>query len=196
MRSSSRRFTRVSPLLLAVATVAAAIACHRGPRAASTGPAAPAAPQLSDGNVVAIVLAANNTDLSYARLVPSRTSNAQVKTFATLMITDHTILNTRANDIAASRGIVAEDNAASLDFRDHSAQRRDILRELQGAAFDSTYIANEIQYHQELIAALDNLLIPYTRNAELREFVSNLKPAVSAHLAHAERVRASLAARK
>ena len=187
MRLSPRRLTRFSSLLLV-----AAFGCHRG-APASNGPAAP---QLNDGNVVAIVLAANNTDLSYARLVPSRSSNAQVKAFAELMTTDHTILNARANEIAARTGITPEDHPASLDFRDHSAQRRDILRELQGAKFDSTYIANEIQYHQELLAALDGLLIPFTRGPELREFVANLKPAVSAHLAHAERVRAALSVRK
>ena len=92
--------------------------------------------------------------------------------------------------------INAEDNAISLDFRDHSAARRDVLRELEGARFDSTYVANEIQYHQELLAAIDAVLVPNARNAELREFVVNLKPPVSAHLAHAEQVRATLASRK
>ena len=193
MRTTSRRLMRFSSLLL-LATTAAAMACHRG--AAASARTGPAAPQINDGNIVAIVLAANNTDLSYARLVPARSANTEVKAFATRMTTDHTILNTRVTDIASRAGIAPEDHPASLDFRDHSAQRRDILRELEGAKFDSTYIANEIQYHQELLAALDGLLIPFTRNAELREFVTNLKPAVSAHLAHAERIRAALATRK
>ena len=189
MRLTPRRLTRVSSLCL---VLVAALACHRG---SGTG-AGPAAPQLTDGNVVAIVLAANNTDLSYARLVPARSTNALVKTFAELMTTDHTILNARVNEIASRNGVTPDDHPASLDFRDHSAQRRDVLRELSGARFDSTYIANEIQYHKELLAALDGLLIPFTHGPELREFVANLKPAVSAHLAHAERVRASLTTRK
>lgn len=188
MRLTSRSFMRFSSFFLV-----AAVACHRGPGGAASSPSAPT---VTDGNVVAIVLAANNTDLSYARLVPSRSSNADVKAFAARMTTDHTLLNARVNEIASRSGITPEDHPASLDFRDHSAQRRDVLRELAGAPFDSTYIANEIQYHQELLSALDDLLIPHTRNAELREFVTNLKPAVSAHLAHAERVRATLAKKK
>ena len=187
MRPHLPHLTRVSSLVLV-----AALACHHAP----PGPVGPSVPHLTDGNAVAIVLAANNTDLSYARLVPSRSRNAQVRTFADLMTTDHTLLNARVNEIATRNGIEAEDDVNSLDFRDHSANRRDILRELDGAKFDSTYIANEIQYHQELLAALDNLLIPLTRNAELRGYVTNLKPAVSSHLAHAERVRAALASRK
>jgi putative membrane protein len=174
-------------------SLVAALACHRT-HTADTAPAS--GPRITDGNIVAIILAANNTDLSYARLVPSRARSADVKAFAQRMTTDHGILNTQATNIAARNGITAEDNEVSLDFRDHSAARRDILRELEGARFDSTYIANEVQYHQELLSALDNVLAPRTRNAELREFVTNLRPAVSAHLAHAEQLRAALATRK
>ncbi|MEP7001884.1 MAG: DUF4142 domain-containing protein [bacterium] len=174
----------------------AVVACHRSHSAVDGAPVSSAAPRVTEGNIVAIVLAANATDLSYARLVPSRARSAEVKGFALRMTTDHTLLNTRVNDIAERNRITAEDDAISLDFRDHSAARRDILRELDGARFDSTYIANEITYHQELLAAIDGVLVPSARNADLREFVMSLKPAVSAHLAHAEQIRATLASRK
>lgn len=179
-------------LRFAIISLAVAAGCHRssGLRSAAGLPA------VDDGNVVAIVLAANNTDLSYARLVPARAMSAAVTAFAARMTTDHTLLSARVAEIAQREGIVAEDDATSLDFRDHSAARRDVLRELTGAAFDSTYTANEIQYHTELLAALDSVLIPGSRNAALKEFVVALRPAVSAHLAHAERVRATLATRK
>ena len=182
----------------------ALIACrHPAATGTSSAPAAAAAAstpsinrvgtiQVSDGNAIAIILAANNTDLSYARLVPSRTRTASVRAFAERMTTDHTILNTRVNDIAMRNDITAEDHPLSLDFRDHSADRRDILRELEGARFDSTYASNEIQYHRELLDAIDRVLLPSARNRELREFVTQLRPAVSAHLAHAEQMRAAL----
>jgi putative membrane protein len=151
---------------------------------------------VSDAYIIAIILAANNTDLSYARLVPSRAQSAEVKAFAQRMTTDHTTLNMRVNDIAQRNGITAEDNAISLAFRDHSAARRDILREHMDARFDSTYAANEIQYHTELLSALQKVLTPNARNAELREFVANLRPAMAAHLAHAEQIHAALATKK
>ena len=194
---------------LAMLSVAAVVACRRpvtGTRTAATPAATPATAssaspasadaRVSQANVVAIVLAANNTDISYARLVPARTSNPEVRAFAQRMLTDHTLLNARIMDIAARDLIIVEDNQTSLDFRDHSAGRRDIMRELTGAKFDSTYIANEILYHRELLDAISSVLIPNTRSAELRDFVTNLRPAVSAHLAHAEQIRATLASRR
>lgn len=179
-------------LRLALLSLAVAAGCHRP--ASMLGSAG--APDLDDGNIVAIVLAANNTDLSYARLVPGRASSAEVKAFAARMTADHTLMNARAADIALRNGISAEDDGISLVFRDQSAARRDVLRELTGARFDSTYVENEIRYHTELLAALDGVLIPRARNAALKQFVVTLRPAVSAHLAHAEQVRATLAARK
>ena len=190
MRPISRFATALPWLCLATA-----VACHRTP-GGSAAPASAAAPHVTEGNVVAIILAANATDLSYARLVPGRAKSAEVRAFATRMTTDHTVLNARVNDIALRNRITAEDDVISLDFRDHSAARRDVLRELQGSRFDSTYVANEIQYHQELLAAIDGVLVRSVRNADLREFVMSLKPAVSAHLAHAEQVRDILASRK
>ena len=184
MRLTTSQLSRLSGL-----SFLAAMACHRG-GAESSAPIS--GPRLSDGNIVAIILAANNTDLSYARLVPSRARSADVKAFAQRMTTDHTILNARVSDIAMRNGITAEDDITSLDFRDRSASRRDILRELEGARFDSTYAANEVQYHQELLSAINTLLAPSARNSELREFAGNLRPAVTAHLAHAEQMRAAL----
>jgi putative membrane protein len=181
-------FARITTL----AALVSIAACHRG---GSVEPATVAGPRVNDGNIIAIVLAANNTDLSYARLA-GRTQNADVRSFAQLMTTDHTILNMRVNDIAQRNRIRPEDNDISLSFRDYSAERRDVMRGLPGAAFDSTYAANEVQYHLDLLSALNQVLAPQAKNAELREFVTNLKPAVTAHLAHAEQLQANLKKKK
>ena len=176
------------PTMLFLALVAG---CHRPSGGGTAGTS-----EVNDGNIVAIVMAANNTDLSYARLVPGRAASAEVKAFAVRMITDHTLLSARAAEIALRHGIAAEDDPISLDFRDHSAARRDVLQELSGTRFDSTYVENEIQYHTELLSTLDGVLVPRVRTEELKQFIAALRPAVSAHLAHAEQVRATLAARR
>src|SRR4051794_29406482 len=102
--SDMRHIRRVMLCFVALA------GCHRTP-ATEAFPAQPSrtslAVRISEGNLVAIVLAANNTDLSYARLVPGRARSNAVKTFAQRMSTDHTSLNNRIADIALRNGIVA-----------------------------------------------------------------------------------------
>jgi putative membrane protein len=149
---------------------------------------------LSDRDVAAIFLAANNTDVSYAQvaLAPGRTSNADVIAFANRMLSDHGGLNRSALDLFSSTGITPRDNTISLDFRDESAAKRDTLREHNGALFDSVYMASEVRYHTRLLVAIDSVLLPATRHAELKALLTRVRPAVAAHLEHATRIQAGL----
>jgi len=143
-----------------------------------------------------MVLALNNTDLSYARLAPSRAERADVKEFAQRMLTDHAGVNGLVNDLLTKLNVTPVDNAASLDLRDESANRRDAMRDLIAFGFDSTYIENEVAYHVKFLATIDSVLIPVAKNAELKGLLVAVRPAVAAHLAHAEQVRANVISRK
>jgi putative membrane protein len=149
---------------------------------------------LNDRDVAAIFLAVNNTDISYAQvaLTPGRTTNTEVIAFANRMLSDHGGLNRSAIDLLGTTNIVPRDNTMSLDFRDESAAKRDTLREKTGPAFDSTYMENEVRYHAKLLVTLDSLLLPNTKNADLRTLLARVRPAVAAHLEHATRVQAGL----
>ena len=152
--------------------------------------------RMGDANIAAMLLATNNTDISYARLVPSRALREDVKQFAQRMLTDHVGVNAQLTETLTKLDMTPEDNLASLDMRDESAARRDAMRDLTGFAFDSAYITNEISYHQRFLAALDQLMLPRVRNAELRTLLVTVRPAVAAHLAHAEQVWANVMARR
>lgn len=168
---------------------------------ASPTPAAQAATprpsgNLRDANIAAMVLALNNTDISYARLAPARAEREDVRRFAERMLTDHTGVNQLVTTLLEKLDLAAEDNLASLDMRDESAEKRDIMRELSGYAFDSTYIENEVSYHRKFLTQIDNLMLPSVRNAELRQLLTSVRPAVASHLAHAEQVRSDVLARR
>ncbi len=148
----------------------------------------------NDAGIAAMVLALNYTDISYARLAPARAERQDVKQFAERMLTDHTGVNALVAQLLQKLDLTPEDNEASLDMRDESSAKRDLMRELNARAFDSTYIENEVAYHQKFLNALDQELIPSARNAELKTLLTNVRPAVAAHLAHAEQVRANVLA--
>ena len=151
---------------------------------------------VNDATISAMVLASNYTDISYAQLAPARAMRQDVREFARRMLTDHTAVNQLVRDLLARLDMSPVDNIASLDLRDESSENRDIMRELSGYAFDSTYIENEVRYHRKFLTSLDEIMIPRSRNDELRTLLSNVRPAVAAHLAHAEQVRANVLAKK
>lgn len=148
-----------------------------------------------DANIAAIVLAESNTDISYARLAPNRARSADVKAYAAAMMADHAGVNRAVNDVLVRAKLDPEDNKMSLDFRDESAARRDELRNLNGHAFDSAYVANEVTYQTKFLAAIDANLLPNAMNSDLKQLLTSLRPAVAAHLAHAQQVQAALATR-
>jgi putative membrane protein len=173
-----------------IAAVVLLADCSRFRRAANAPEPRPAGP--NDGNIAAMLLAANNTDISYAKLVPGRSLSPAVQDFARRMLVDHGAVNTAMNELISRTKLLPEENTASLDFRDESTTKRDRMRELEGRQFDSAYIANEIDYHSRLLATLDNTLIPRASDAQLRQVLVSVRPAVAAHLTHAQRVQAGL----
>ena len=152
--------------------------------------------RLTEANIAAMVMALNNTDISYARLVPARSERDDVKQFAERMLTDHNGVNGMVSDVLSKLDIAPEDNIASLDMRDESAEKRDILREISGYPFDSTYIENETAYHRKFLAQIDTAMVPAARTIEMQGLLNALRPAVAAHLAHAEQVRANVIAKR
>lgn len=161
--------------------------------AASTGLRAQAAqPDLSDPEVAHVAVTANSIDVDAARFAQPRLRGEAARRFAATMITDHTAVNGQAAALAARLGVTPRDNAVSRSLLAGAAEAQATLDPLQGDAFDRAYLDREVAYHQAVLDALGGLLIPTTENAELRDLLVAVRPAIAAHLEHARQLRASL----
>ena len=155
-------------------------------------PASAAHPDLSDPEVAHVAVTANSIDIDLAKFALTRTRNAEVKKFANTMITDHSAVNAQAAALASRLGVTPKDNQVSQSLQSGAAEARKKLESLRGAAFDRAYMDREIAYHQAVLDAIDGLLIPTTENAELKKLLTDVRPAIAAHLAHAKELRSSL----
>lgn len=180
----SRSRHRLLPLALALLFTSA---LH-----AQNPPAPAAAPDPSDPEVAHVAVTANTIDIDLAKFAQTRATNAAVKQFAATMITDHTAVNAQAAALAAKLGITPTDNAVSQSLEGGSKQARASLEPLRGAAFNRAYMDREVAYHQAVLDAIDKLLIPTTENAELRQLLVAVRPAIATHLDHAKQVRSQL----
>ena len=165
--------------------------------ALSTGLHAQSAPSdLSDPEVAHVAVTANGIDIGLAKLAQSRTHNRDVKQFATTMITDHSAVNAQATARATQLGVTPKDTAVSQSLLKGASEARATIEPLKGKAFDKAYIDREVGYHQAVLEALDNLLIPTTENAELKKLLVDVRPAFAAHLEHAKKLQGTLVASK
>jgi putative membrane protein len=53
-----------------------------------------------------------------------------------------------------------------------------------------------VAYHQAVLDAVDKVLIPSAKNAELKDLIVKVRPAFVAHLEHAKMVQADLVKKK
>lgn len=161
--------------------------------APAAAPAEPAAGAVTDPQIADIVVAANEVDIRAGELAQSKGSSAQVKEFAQRMITDHSGVNQAATDLVTRLGVTPEPSPTSQQLRQGGEQSRGTLQGLSGAEFDRAYIDHEVTYHQQVLDAIDQTLIPNAQNPELKALLEQTRPAVAAHLQHAKEIQSSLA---
>jgi putative membrane protein len=148
---------------------------------------------VNDAQIASIVVTANQVDIDAGQFATSRATSDEVKTFARLMVTDHTGVNKAATDLAAKLKVTPEDNPTSRSLKADGEKSLTHLKTLKGAAFDKAYIDREVAYHQQVIDALDSTLIPGATNEELKALLVKVRPAFIAHLEHAKRLQTSMA---
>jgi putative membrane protein len=147
---------------------------------------------VSDAQIAAIVVTANQVDIDAGKLAESKATDPDVKAFGKQMATDHTGVNKQASDLVTKLGVTPEDNATARSLKSGGTDNVAQLSKLQGAAFDKAYIAHEVAYHQQVLDALDKTLIPNASNEQLKALLVKVRPAFVAHLEHAKTLQGRL----
>ncbi len=146
----------------------------------------------SDPQIVGIVQTANQLDIGEAKLALKKTKNDEVKQFAQQMIDDHTKLMNSVNDLGKKLNVTPEDSDTSKSLKSADAAETKKLRGMKGKAFDKEYIDHEVAFHQQVIDAASNVLIPNAQNAELKSALQGAAPLLQGHLEHAKQIQSSL----
>ena len=146
----------------------------------------------TDPQIAAIVVAANQVDIDAGKLAVKMSHTKDVQDFAQRMITDHTGVNKSAVDLVTKLKVTPEDNPTSQSLKSGGEENLKNLKTLNGAAFDKAYVDHEVAYHEQVLDAVDKVLIPNATNSELKALLVKVRPAFVAHLEHAKRIQASL----
>jgi putative membrane protein len=171
----------MNPLHLATAALAVALAPLS---AIAAGP--------NDAQIAAIVVTANQVDIDAGNYAAAHAGAEDVKTFANLMVTDHTSVNKSAVELAGRLHLTPEDNATAQSLKKGGDDNVAHLKTLSGAPFDRAYVDHEVAYHEAVLKALDTTLIPSATNADLKALMVKVRPAFVAHLDHAKMLQAKL----
>lgn len=166
---------------------------HETSSAESTATPTAQAPALTDGNIIAIFVAANDADIKNGQQAMSKSKNSQVKTFADRMIKDHGAAKKEAQDLAGRINISADDNDASRQLMSDTDAMRDSLGKMSGMQYDKNYVDDEVAIHEKVLDTLDNTLIPNAQNPDLKTLLTQARDIVKSHLDHAKSLQTQLA---
>jgi putative membrane protein len=184
-QSTVRQPSRRSIMRRAVLVLTTAIAFAAAPAIAQqSGP--------SDAQIAHIVVTANQVDIDAGKLAKAKSKNKDVKAFGQQMINDHTGVNKQATALVKKLKVKPEDNDTSKSLKQGGKENIAALKKLKGAEFDRAYIDHEVDYHQQVVDAIDKTLLPSAQNAQLKNLITKVRPAIVAHLEHAKQIQGKL----
>ena len=146
----------------------------------------------SDPHIAGIVMAANQGEIDQGNAASTRATNADVRAFARMMVTDHTTALGAVRDTASRAAVISMDNDTTSALQRTSRETVTNLATYSGAEYDRQYMQTQINLHQWLLTALDQHLIPLARNRDLRSLLETQRVSVAAHLEQARAIRARL----
>jgi putative membrane protein len=149
-----------------------------------SAPEAPAA-RLDDPTIVAIFDNANTADIETGNLAAKRGSTNEVRQFGAMLARDHAMVRQQGRDLAQKLGVTPTPPKSNQSARDQAAVMGR-LTGLKGAEFDRAFLQREVQFHKDVIAAIESTLLPAIKNQELKALVVKVTPAFQAHLTMAE----------
>jgi putative membrane protein len=124
-------------------------------------------------------------EVEAAKLAKEKGTAADVKTFADMMIKDHTAANQKLKALADSKKIDVSDDAMLLD------KAKAMILELRGAkSFDQAYANNQVKAHEATIEIFEEE-IKDGKDAELKAFATETLPKLKAHLEMAKKLAAA-----
>ena len=124
-------------------------------------------------------------EVEAGKLAMEKGTAADVKTFADMMVKDHTAANQKLKALADKKNIDVSDDAELLD------KAKAMILELRSAkSFDQAYANNQVKAHEATIEIFEDE-IKHGEDAELKAFATETLPKLKAHLVEAKKLAAA-----
>ena len=129
----------------------------------------------------------NRAEIELGQLAQSKASNDQVKSYAEMLVSDHTKANDEVTSLAQTKSVTLP---GDLTAAQKSA--KDKLTPLSGAAFDKQYIDAMVRDHQKAVKAFQQQT--KATDADVRAFAQKTLPVLQHHLEEAQRLQKTVGA--
>lgn len=148
---------------------------------------------LDDATIVYIYDEANTADIETGELAVKRGSTKEIRNFGATLVRDHKAARQLGRDLA-KKLVVTPTPLADDPYAKGHADAMAKLKTLHGKDFDKAFMKHEVAYHAAVIDAIQNTLLPATKNAELKALEIKIVPAFQGHLLMAQTLEKKISA--
>jgi Raf kinase inhibitor-like YbhB/YbcL family protein len=108
-----------------------------------------------------------------------------VKAFGQRMVDEHSAANRRLTSELMNLGVTPADSATRRELAMAAAQATNSLWAAPTATFDQVYLQSQVDMHSQVLALIDDVLLPSATGTLLKAEVAGMRMSVVAHLADA-----------
>jgi putative membrane protein len=168
-------------------TVTGIISCARAQakltnaKFASSGPVS-----LNDGRILFAVQAADTAAFRFSAIVVGLAQREDVRTFAQIMMDDHTDHNKRIEQVAQQNSLKLRKSPVSAALDAAGEQKRQEMVRTPGSAVDKKYVDSEITFHRRMVTTFNQKLIPAAQSPKVKTFLALARDLFTKHQLHAE----------
>jgi putative membrane protein len=141
-----------------------------------------------DGEIIAYMEAINNTEISAAKIAKDKKVDANVMSFADLMIEQHGQNLQQITDLSNKINIAPDETTDFIKFKESANKDLENLSKLSGEKFQKSYIHAMVTGHKDA----DKMLTKFekeAKNKDLQQYLVETKKAVEQHLAAAKKLK-------
>jgi len=136
---------------------------------------------MTDAEIFAMLKSANQGEIDAGKTAESKATNAAVKAFAKDMVADHTMLLNQGDALAKKLNVTPQPAANDSIDATNKQVAAALEQAPKGAAFDSTYVNNQVLGHQNTLDLVKRAE-DQAQNSELKALLKNAEPVIQRHL--------------
>ena len=147
---------------------------------------------MNDAEVLAFVIATDDNEVLAAAEAQKKDISKEVKDYAKMLQTEHSKNQSTVMGLGQKIKVTPSDTKAVDDMRVKGASELAMLVPLKGKEFEKAYMSAMIKGHKEVLAMIDNKLLPAAKNDDLKEQLMDTKKHVSMHLDQATKIQENM----
>lgn len=144
----------------------------------------------SDAEIAEVLMTVNDAEIDSSRIAGQRAQSEEVKAFAKLMVQVHKASSKETKTLIRKEKMKNKGSDLSQTLQGEAKNLIKSLKDADTAAFDKTYVDQQVAMHQQALSLMNETLIPNTKNADLKAHLEKTRVATIEHLANAKNLQA------